>query len=177
MRLSTLTASVCLTVFAAGGVLGEEPAGSDSQKTSKGFGGLILLTPDEDWEEKWARPETPQFTTTDTVKFGGVVTVLVFFTNPATDKNGEIRILCDFRMTRPDGSVSTEVKGEVCADGPLEGDPNNVRLVEDLMGFKGEATDAPGVWTIEYRLTDVVRDASVDIKTSFTYVNDANTRT
>jgi hypothetical protein len=188
MRFPELVTTAWLTVFASSGVLAEDALGwrdargrqvpdSDSQKSSKGFGGMILLTPDADWEEKWARPETPQFTTTDKVETGGNVVALVFFTNPALDKHGHMRILCDIRLTRPDGSVSTNVKDEVCAEGPIQGDPHDVRLVEDLMGFIGEATDAPGVWTFEYKLTDAVRDASVQVKASFTYVNTANTRT
>lgn len=188
MKFPMLVTAAWLTVFAASGVLAEDAAGwrdaqgkqvpdSDSRKSSKGFGGMILLTPDADWQEKWERPETPRFNTTDKVKTGGNIVALVFFTNPALDKNGHMRILCDIRLTRPDGSVSTDVKDEVCAEGPIQGDLHNVRLVKHLMGFVGEATDAPGVWTFEYELTDAVRDASVTVKASFTYENTANSRT
>jgi hypothetical protein len=47
-----------------------------------------------------------------------------------------------------------------------------VRLVTQLIGFVGEATDPPGLWTLEYKLTDVVRGATVNLKATFTYVAD-----
>ena len=178
--MHTLPAILGLTVLFVANVYAQDAPGwrdaqgrpipeSDSQKSSKGFGGSLILTPDADWAEKWARPETPHFTTTEVVKLGESVAALVFFVNPGADQNGQIRILCDYLMTRPDGSVSADKKGFVCAKGKLEGDPNRVRLVEQIMGFQGEASDLEGTWTIKVRLSDAVRDASVELKTQFEY--------
>ena len=169
-----------LTVFLASNVYAEDPVGwrdsqgrpvpeSDTQKSSKGFGGTLILTPDADWAEKWARPETPQFTTTEVVKLGQTIVALVFYVNPGTDKSGQVHVLCDYLITRPDGSISTDVKDTVCAQGALEGDPHSVRLVEHIVGFQGEDSDLEGTWTFKVRLTDSVRDASVELKTQFEY--------
>lgn len=178
--MQILPAMLGLTVLFAANVYAQDAVGwrdaqgrpvpeSDSQKSSKGFGGSLILTPDADWAEKWARPETPQFTTTEVVKLGETVAALVFFVNPGTDQNGQIRILCDFLITRPDGSVSADKQGSVCAQGKLEGDPHRVRLVDQIVGFQGEASDLEGIWTLKVRLTDTVRDASVELKTQFEY--------
>ncbi len=69
------------------------------------------------------RPEPPQFTTTDHVKLGQSVMALVFFTNPATDDKGNIRILCDYQLVRPDNTLSENVKDAPCALGKLDGSP------------------------------------------------------
>lgn len=180
MRRKTFVASLCLTVITSGGVYAEEVVGwkdaqgkplpeSDSLKSSKGFGGSIILTEDPDWKEKWARPDPPHFTTTDQVKLGGNIVALVFFTNPARDANGKVLVLCDYLVLRPDGSVSQDVKSAACANGRLEGAPESVRLAGHLVGFTGEASDIEGTWLIKVRLTDVVRGASVDLVAKFDY--------
>jgi len=180
MHCTSRVAIFCLTVIASAGVYAGEEVGwrdaqgnalpeSDSLRSSKGFGGSMLLTSDPDWKEKWARPEPPQFTSTDKVALGGSLMALVFFTNPAKDAQGNVRILCDYLVVRPDGSVSQEVKGAVCAQGALRGGPYNVRLANQLIGFTGEASDPEGAWTIKARLTDVVRGASVDLLARFDY--------
>jgi hypothetical protein len=142
---------------------------SDSLKNSKGFGGSVILTADPDWREKWARPEAPHFTTADEVKLGESIVALVFFTNPGRDARGEVDIHCDYLVLRPDGSVSQEVKDASCARGKLAGGPYNVRLVDHLIGFQGEAGDLEGTWVIKVRLRDAVRDASVDLLAKFDY--------
>jgi hypothetical protein len=180
MHRTSTFAALCLTVIASGGVYAGEEVGwrdaqgnpvpqSDSMKSSKGFGGQVILVSDPDWEAKWARPETPHFTTTESLTIGESFVALVLFTNPATDARGNIHIVCDYRVVRPDGSLSQEVKAATCGEGPLEGDPHNVRLVSHLIGFTGEATDVEGEWVITVRLTDAVRKTSLDLKTGFEY--------
>lgn len=180
MHLTSRLAILCLTVIAPGSVYAIEEVGwrdaqgnpvpeSDSMKSSQGFGGSVILTPDADWREKWARPEQPHFTTTGEVQLGGSIMALVFFTNPARDEKGNIRILCDYLLLRPDGSVSQELTDATCAAGPLQGSPRNVRLVDQLVGFTGESTDPEGNWVLKVRLRDTIRGASVDLRTSFTY--------
>jgi hypothetical protein len=169
-----------LTVMVAGNVYAIEEVGwrdaqgnpipeADHIRSSKGFGGSVLITPDADWKEKWMRPDPPQFTTTDQVKLGQSVMALVFFTNPATDGKGNVRILCDYQLVRPDNTLSEDVKDAPCAAGPLDGSPRNIRLVDQLVGFTGEASDLEGTWTIKVRLRDTIRGASVDLVTRFDY--------
>lgn len=142
---------------------------ADHIRSSKGFGGSVLITGDADWKEKWQRPEPPQFNTTDQVKLGQTITALVFFTNPATDDQGRIRILCDYQLLRPDNTLSENVKDAPCAQGKLAGSPRDIRLVDQLMSFVGEESDPEGVWTLKVRLRDTVRGASVDLVTRFDY--------
>jgi hypothetical protein len=180
MQRTSKIAALCLTVTAAGHVYAVEEVGwrdaqgnpipeADHIRSSKGFGGSVLITPDADWKEKWKRPEPPQFTTTDHVKLGQSVMALVFFTNPAMDDKGNIRILCDYQLLRPDNSLSENVKDAPCAAGQLDGSPRNIRLVDQLVGFTGEASDLEGVWTIKVRLRDTIRGASVDLIARFDY--------
>jgi hypothetical protein len=180
MRLLLALASLALTVFSTARVHAEDTFGwrdadgkplpdTESRKSSKGFGGSMLLTPDKDWREKWERAENPSYTTTEDVRLGETVMALVFFVNPANDKGGNIHIDCHFKVTRPDGSISQDHDLAPCAEGKLEGDPYDLRLIQAAAGFMGEATDVPGEWTIQVKLTDQVRHATVDLVTRFEY--------
>jgi hypothetical protein len=142
---------------------------SPTRQTSKGFAGSVILTPDADWREKWERPDTPHFTTTEHVKTGETVMALLLFANAGRDGNGEVKVMCDIKVTRPDGSISTEQKNVVCAEGKIEGPPYNTHLAAVTPGFVGEPDDIPGTWVISVRMTDVVRDATVELEQKFVY--------
>lgn len=185
MKRASKLAILCLTVMASGGVYAAEDVGwrdaqgnpipeADHIRSSKGFGGSVLITKDADWKEKWSRPEPPRFTTTDKVKLGESVMVLVFFTNPGADAKGNIRVLCDILLLKPDNSVSQQVKDGACAVGPMQGDPHNIRLVDQLVGFTGEDSDPEGTWLLKIRLRDTIRGASVDLLTRFDYRKDGS---
>ena len=146
---------------------------TESQKGIEGFGGWVLVTPDQDWEEKWNTPydTIPHYNTTSTVVVGERVMTLIFFSNPAVDSDGMAVIRCDLRVTRPDGSVSVDVKDEECYRGPILGDPHALRLSNGLVGFVGEDDDERGEWITDVRLTDVVRGVSLTLRTRFTLVD------
>ncbi len=143
---------------------------SDSMKSLQGFGGSILVTPDADWKEKWNTPaETrPVFRQASSVEYGGHLTILTFYGNPQPDKDGMIHILCDIKLTRPDGSVPVDTKGTECASGKLYGSPYNTRLTSAVIEFVGEKGDLPGVWRVEVTLTDKNRKVSLPLKAEFT---------
>jgi hypothetical protein len=142
---------------------------SDHQKSLREFGGLLILTSDPDWEAKWKSPENPSYTTTNKVSLGQTLMGLVLFVNPALDKDGNARVLCDFLITRPDGSISTDMKAANCYEGPIEGSPYELRLVSVNPGFVGEASDVEGIWTINVALTDSVRGVTLELKSNFEY--------
>lgn len=151
---------------------GKPVPNSDSMKSIDGFGGSLVVTPDPDWEAKWnTPPETaPSFRTASKVRYGENLTVLTFFINPKTNEAGEIDVVCDIKITRPDGSQSIGAKEIECAKGKLEGDPHNVRLSSAVIKFVGEKGDLPGTWKIEVNLTDRNRKVVVPLKTRFDLV-------
>jgi hypothetical protein len=179
MRVSSLGAALGLWVLASSLAIAEDfvwrdPQGkpvpdSHSQKSTQGFGGLILLTQDADWQQKWTRPEPPSFTGSDVVKLGEKITALVFFVNARKDAGGNVHLRCDFLITRPDGSISTDAQDVACYTGPVSGSDTNLRLINVTPEFIGETGDLPGTWTIHVRLTDTVRDVSLELLAPFEY--------
>ncbi len=143
---------------------------TDARKSVQGFGGWMIATPDTDWKEKWnASPETaPRFRAATAVEYGGQLTLLTFYTNPKPDAGGEIKVLCDIKLTRPDGSVPVNTKGAECATGKLQGDPHNLRLTSAVIEFVGEKGDPPGIYRAEVTLSDKNRNVSMPLKVEFT---------
>ena len=148
---------------------GKPVPNSDAMKSINGFGGWLVVTPDMDWEEKWnTSPETiPHFSEAKDVSYGEQLTILTFYINPKTLISGEIDVLCDIKVTRPDGSSSVNAKSVQCAAGKLQGSPRYVRLSSGVIKYIGEAGDPPGEWVVEVTLTDTVRGTVVPLKTHF----------
>lgn len=149
---------------------GKAAPDTESRKTRQDFGGWLVVTSDSDWKEKWqTSPETiPKFTTSDTVRKGQELTILIFFVNPAIDENGVADITCDLQSIRPDSSFSINEKDVVCFRGKLEGDPYNIRLAAPVIKYVGEPKDLPGKWTIRVTLKDNQRKVTLPLETSFT---------
>lgn len=148
---------------------GKPVPNSDAMKSINGFGGWLVVTPDSDWEEKWnTSPETvPNFSEAKDVSYGEKLTILAFYVNPKANASGELDVLCDIKVTRPDGSSSANAKGVQCAAGKLQGDPRNVRLSTAVIKYVGEKGDPPGKWVVEIALTDKVRGTIIPLKAHF----------
>lgn len=143
---------------------------TEFRKTKQDFGGWLVVTPDADWEQKWQTSPTtiPRFKTSDRVKKGQNLTILILFVNPAVDANGSADVTCELQSIRPDGSFSINEKNVVCFRGKLQGDPHNIRLAAPVVKYVGEDKDLPGKWTIRVTLTDNQRRVRLPLKTSFT---------
>ena len=113
---------------------------TESLKSKDNFGGMLIITPDADWKQKWeTSPETiPRYTTADTVERGNKLTILIFFVNPAVDEAGEADVTCDIQSVRPDGTFSVDVKDVGCFRGKLIGGPHYVRLAAPVLAYTAE---------------------------------------
>jgi hypothetical protein len=155
---------------------GKPVPNSDAMKSINGFGGSLVVTPDSDWEAKWnTSPETvPHFTEAKNVSYGEQLTILAFYINPKTNASGELDVLCDIKVTRPDGSSSANTRGIQCAAGKLQGNPRKVRLASAVIKYVGEKGDPPGNWIVEVTLIDKVRGTAIPLKVHFNLRKAAN---
>jgi len=170
---STVQAAAAQPEYAEGWVDSEGnriPNSSDIKNVS-GFGGSLVVTPDADWAEKWETPHdtVPYFSTADVVKVGERLTILTFYINPKVDSSGNVRIVCDILVIRPDGTHSVDER-MACVSGELNGDPRSVRLSPAILQFTGEANDPIGRWTVEVKLVDLVRGVEIPLETTFDLV-------
>ena len=174
-----LAVALCLILWSPAGLaqehLWKDEHGNPVPNTKfrneiNGFGGWLVVTPDSDWEAKWnTSPETvPQFTTAGTVKRGGQLFILVFFSNPKLTDKKTADVTCDIDVKRPDESTSVHQVDAICFRGELKGKPSNIYLSAPVIQFIGEPKDPTGKWLVRVALKDNVRKISLPLETSFT---------
>ena len=177
-----MNAFLLLLALSAGNMSSDKPDGvwSDIQgnplpntsfrKSINGFGGWLVVTPDQNWEEKWNTPSdtVPQFSEAKSVSMGKKIFVLIFFSNPAFSQEGEASVTCDFDVERPDGTHSIQKPGVVCFKGSLKGPQANLYLSAPVINFLGESGDPPGIWIVRVTLKDQVKNTNIPLETTFT---------
>jgi hypothetical protein len=143
---------------------------SDTNRSIDGFAGLLVVTSDEDWREKWnTSPETvPEFTAAKSpIRNNDKLFFLTLLSNPATNSEGMADVSCSLTVTRPDGTVSLSEKEAPCFQASLAGGTHNLYLSGLVAGFLAEPKDLRGQWTVSVTLKDKIRNVSLTLKSSF----------
>jgi hypothetical protein len=143
---------------------------SDVQKSIEGFAGLLIVTPDEDWYEKWntSAETVPEFTALKgSLHNGDRLFILTVLSNPGVSSDGKANVLCDLKVTRPDGTISTDVIDSPCFQAALAGGSHNLYLSELVSGFLAEPSDLRGKWIVAVTLKDKIRNVAITLKSSF----------
>ncbi|BDU21709.1 hypothetical protein [Dyella sp. GSA-30] len=142
---------------------------SDSQRSIKGFGGRLLVTPDADWQAKWQTPSDtiPHFTVAKAIPRGQQVFFLIFFANPLLKEGSTADITCDIDVLRPDGKATFHQLGMSCFKGVINEPATHTFLSPAVIGWTGDSGDPSGTWVLRVLLKDNVRQASVPLRTSF----------
>jgi len=143
-----------------------------ARKVKNDFAAWLLVTPNLDWQKRWDTPPDtiPYFDEAKEVHIGERLVVLTFFTNPGVNENGKSIVKCSLKVTRPDGSLSVPNQLFDCMNGPLEGNPRNIRLSPAVIQFTAEPTDTLGVWVVDVTLEDKVRNVTLSLTTSYEMV-------
>ncbi|MFA9216796.1 MAG: hypothetical protein ACEQSK_06790 [Sphingomonadaceae bacterium] len=146
------------------------PANAESSRSQDGFAGIVLVTTDENWKQKWDTPSavTPGFTKASIVPYGKNLSVLTFFSNPQPDAAGKVALRCDFKLLAPDGKVTLEQADMNCYTGRIAGALSNIYLAAPVINFAADASDPAGNWVVEVVLRDVVRGVALPLRTKFT---------
>ena len=129
---------------------------TSSTKSVEGFAGMLMVTPDADWQEKWNTPAeaVPHFTEASEVRLGGKLQILIFFSNPLLDADRLADVTCDLEVIRPDGSKGVDEQDIECYQGPIPNEPAHLYMAKPSLQFIAEAGDLPGQWTMRVTLRD-----------------------
>lgn len=143
---------------------------TESRKSKNGFGGMLVITVDEDYQKKWETPAetTPVFKALDgPVAKGKKIFILPFFSGYLLDKNGKADVRCDIKLTRPGGEASVLASDAPCApDRPIP-NASYILMGTRQLGFVGDPPDPVGQWLVEVSLFDKLRNVRLDLKSSF----------
>ncbi len=148
---------------------GKPIAETESMKSKDDFGGSLLVTVDENWQEKWhTPPETkPTFKKAETVPYGKKVFVLIFFANPKLNEQGNANVQCDLQIAAPTGKVSLDQKNVTCYAGKIKGRLSNLYLSAPVIAFSGDPGDPTGNWEVKVVLRDAVRGVELPLRSTF----------
>jgi len=163
--------AVLLALALGSVVVAAEPPASNT-KTVAGFSGMLIVTPDKDWQSKWnTSPESiPYVSSGSKVKKGGELYVLTMFSNPQLDSSGAASITMDIDVIRPDGKSSSHAENAVCVQGKL--DPRSLHLCKQVVEYVDEPADPAGKWSVRILLKDEVRKVSIPLSMEFVVVDD-----
>lgn len=142
---------------------------SDARRSVDGMGGWLLVTPDEDWSEKWNTPaETiPEFKEANVVARGKPAFVLIFVSNPKVNAAGEADVACNIEVIKPDGTPALSNNDLACIHAVLKGAPFTMYLSAPVVKFVGDPGDPAGKWSVRVTLKDKLRSSSLVLRTSF----------
>jgi hypothetical protein len=148
---------------------GEPVAETESMKSKDDFAGSLVVTPDADWKEKWnTPPETqPSFQKADVVPYGKKVFVLIFFSNPRLDAQGDANVQCDLQIVAPTGASALAQKNVPCYRGKIKGNLYHLYLSDPVIAFSGDPGDPAGTWEVKVLLRDAVRGTELPLRTTF----------
>jgi len=152
---------------------GKAEPDTEWRKSSRGFGAMLLNTSESDWYGKWHTPDVPHLMHAEPVVKGGQIVTMIFIANPAPGPDGGVYVLCDLNVQRPDGTHAHGVDGQPCLWGILLGNPGDPHLARFAHTFIGEEGDPPGTWKVIVTVRDEVRDVTLELRTSFEYLGDA----
>lgn len=149
-----------------GGIFPETP----SRGSVGSMGGMILITPDQDWKEKWNTPKEtmPQFSQASEVSLGDSIFLITFFGNPSTDDAGRSKLYCDFSLVRPDGTTAAERQDLECFPLEVAIERNITYMTNVTIEFKAEPKDQKGQWTYRTILKDRITGLELPLEAKFT---------
>ena len=84
--------------------------------------------------------------------------------NPMADAAGNSNVRCDMSMTDPKGMTKVLQKDVVCFEGQINGPRGRLFLSRPAVGLAFDASDAPGVWTFDVHLRDVIRKEDLPLR-------------
>lgn len=142
-------------------------------REAKGLHGMLLLTPDKDWQAKWQTPEQtiPEFNTRSTIYLGETLSVLGFVANAKSDTTGAINIHCALQLVTPSGKTVVSQPEATCMTGKIRGKTANLYMLPAGAAVMAEPSDEQGFWTVHYQITDKNRQVTLELKTSFELIH------
>ncbi len=148
-----------------GNVLGDAP----HRKSVDGFGGMLIITPDADWKEKWAaRPKAGvEFTSATVAHDEEPLYTMILLSNAGIGTDGKADVTCDMRIKRPDGVADFEEIGNACFHTGQKSKRGEIFLSAAVIEFIAEPNDPRGEWTVEVTLNDRVRGVVLPLKRAF----------
>jgi hypothetical protein len=133
----------------------------------QGIQAHVIVVPRGDWATLWRTQSHPTFPRMAPVARGTGVDVLVFFSRPATDKAGQVKVTCEVRVFHPDGTAALPKPFMTGQQGIPPEPTTGVFLMAQALVFRPVASDPAGVWKVQAQVTDSVSHQTQTVNTTF----------
>ena len=183
MRLSLiLTPLVCLLALESGSTASSEPepvgpskAGwvnherksvpdTERRRSVGAFCASLLITDDPNIFANWDKPsESFAYQGIESIRKGAFFIAVVAFANPSVDASGNARLVADFSLLRPDGSLYGEMKDLQAWDGPPPKE-NILELTTKYLKGRLEPTDPLGTYQVVATIQDQVSGKKLELR-------------
>ena len=145
----------------------ERAADTPDRKSLNGFGGnLVIVENPRAFIEEWQKPETPNIKPATDVNRGDLLGAFVVFAGCKPNSKGLCNSEVDYVVSKPDGSVYAERKGE-----PLwkEAAPpaQNIQLSKAILAIRIEEKDPTGEYKVTAKISDLNAGISSELETRF----------
>ncbi len=147
---------------------GKAMADTGNVKSKNGFGAQLWLTGDEDFFDKWNRPETPSFNMVSSVSRNKPVFAIILFVNPGLTGLSDADVTADIVIKSPDGSIYSEFKDLEVWKRSYPFGPEAIQLAAGNIGIVIEDSDQLGTYTITAVVTGHVKHVVLELHASFT---------
>lgn len=140
---------------------------TENAKSKDGFGAQLWLTSDENFLEKWNKPENPKLAITKRAHRNKPVCVIILFINPSVDEKKECNIVGDILIHQPDGKVYEDIKDFKIWQNRPAPPKDYMQLAESDIGIVIEDKDPLGAYTIDVLVRDRIKNISIPLHYEF----------
>ncbi len=131
------------------------------------FGGVIVVTPDSEWKNRLNKSisDISDIPELKVLKLGDKVHILTFFENPMVNSDGFAKVVCDYRIVRPDHTLAVHGKDMTCLEGVLEDKKTRYWVSPQIPYLLADENEPDGEYEVVVSVTDNSR--TLNLRTSF----------
>ena len=138
-----------------------------SMKSKNGFGAALFLTENAKIFEDWSKPEAPKFTPVEKARRNAPIFTVILFAEPGTDATGTANVTGDIIVRKPDGGVYGEQKNTALWKHKYPAHSHATQLSEGYLAIRIEPNDPSGIYTVEVRVHDQIKNVELSLKRTF----------
>jgi hypothetical protein len=148
----------------AGAAAAQSPDGHDKQSDGQ-FTGIVMVTDDLNWYDRFQRPEPPEISGRDRFEAGERGSLVIIFSN-AEARGGTAKVTCDITAFDPEGEHLV-AEDALCYEGRYAGANILHPALLDLR-FEIGPSDPEGKAGFRVTLRDAHSGREVDLEVAFT---------
>jgi hypothetical protein len=131
------------------------------------FGAQLWVISNKNFFDIWNTPETPKLNLVKKTVRNKDIFVVLMFTAPGADANGNADVVFDFLLKKPDGSAYADYKDLDAWHNKPVPKAGDIQLAVQDIGVKIEDNDPLGKYTVEVLVKDKIKGVELPLSYEF----------